>query len=744
MDNLSIHKKLWLLLSVFFVGFLIASLMHLTSAYLKYSEFSKLEEVAILSTKISSLVHEFQKERGASSGYLSSKGSKFKNKLLEQRELTNKKLAELNKFLKNFDKSDYDSKFNNLLKKSIKETSYLIKNRENISNLTMELGIALKYYTKMNGDFLDVIRMVSKYSPDIEMTQKTVAYYNFLLSKERAGIERAVASSIFAKNKTEIWSKNKIITLIAEQDTYMDNFLKVANNDFLDFYEKTLTRKDIDEVLRMRNLILNLDGNFNVDPEYWFSQITNKINKLKIIDDYISQKIIKDAYHISMISGSISVFYIFLFACFLFFSWIMVKKTTKSIVSGISDLSQGIDNFFKFLNKEIDSVEPLNMSRNDIIGVIAKKVDINILNIENNLEEDSIFIEEVKEIVGILKNGWLFKRLNNNIKNKSLEKLRVELNEMLEVMNKIIGGSLNKITDVLGSYSNLDFTNDIVSAKGGIEKAILSVGNMVTEMLKENERDGTQIGNATALLLQNVGLLDKVTVKVNDSLGETVILINGLIETVDNNSRNINQILSYTQNVSNSLEEGEIFANETIKAINHINTDVSAISIAIEMINEIASQTNLLSLNATIEAANAGEAGKGFAVVAQEVKDLAAKTAKTANDIKKMIENANNKASDGKIIADQMIKGYHILNMNIENTVHSVEGIATILDKQKEDISIINSSIRKLENETNEFTIIGNKTKDISLKTNEIAEKILNNLNNKKFGNKKVWNPKFD
>ncbi len=83
--------------------------------------------------------------------------------------------------------------------------------------------------------------------------------------------------------------------------------------------------------------------------------------------------------------------------------------------------------------------------------------------------------------------------------------------------------------------------------------------------------------------------------------------------------------------------------------MDEINEQVNSINEAITVIDQIAFQTNILSLNAAVEAATAGEAGKGFAVVAQEVRNLAARSAEAAKEIKELVETATTKANSGKV-----------------------------------------------------------------------------------------------
>ncbi|WP_226813974.1 methyl-accepting chemotaxis protein, partial [Aliarcobacter butzleri] len=135
------------------------------------------------------------------------------------------------------------------------------------------------------------------------------------------------------------------------------------------------------------------------------------------------------------------------------------------------------------------------------------------------------------------------------------------------------------------------------------------------------------------------------------------------------------QMAKLSSEVTASASQGEKLANETTVAMDEINNQVHLINDSISVIDQIAFQTNILSLNAAVEAATAGEAGKGFAVVAQEVRNLASRSAEAAREIKAIVENATNKANQGKEIATNMIDGYKELNQNISQTINLISDI---------------------------------------------------------------------
>ena len=110
--NMSIKNKVILLVILPIIFLVILSLKIIVIDYQKVSSLESLDMGVKLSTKISSLVHETQKERGATAGYLGSNGKKFSLKLENQRKLTNNRLKELKTFIKNNEMKDISNNLN--------------------------------------------------------------------------------------------------------------------------------------------------------------------------------------------------------------------------------------------------------------------------------------------------------------------------------------------------------------------------------------------------------------------------------------------------------------------------------------------------------------------------------------------------------------------------------------------------------------------------------------------------------
>ena len=295
LDNLSIRFKMILMV---FIPAVVIFVLLASNAYKHYEEvqeLSKIEEATTLATKISAMVHNTQKERGASAGFVGSGGKKFVDTMPSIRKDTDTTRAEMEAFYATMDMSKYPQAMQEQMNDAMNRLSKLNATRNSISSLEYNVPKTVGYYTPLNGAFIDTIAYIAKMSSDKQMTTSLSAFVNYLYSKERAGVERAVMTGTFAKDSYPPGFYAKFVKLMSQQDTYMGQFLFITSKENASFYKKTLVGESVDEVNRMRKIALShMNGNFGVDASYWFKMITAKINLLKEVENYLADGILKE------------------------------------------------------------------------------------------------------------------------------------------------------------------------------------------------------------------------------------------------------------------------------------------------------------------------------------------------------------------------------------------------------------------------------------------------------------------
>jgi len=264
----------------------------ISTAMSEKASLSQVQKLNILSQKLSLLIHETQKERGASAGFVGSKGAKFSDILPAQRVLTDTKREEYTSYLKTIDLNSFSKELQTNVSIFQSDLDMLDSKRAQITDLSLSLKDTVSYYTNMNAKNLNIVSLTAKLAPNQELVKSLDAYTNFLKSKERAGVERAVLSGTFAQDKFGTGMFAKVITLIAKQDAYLDSYMSMATENSKDFYKTTMNSPVVGEVNAMREIAKAkaAEGNFGVDSVVWFKTITAKINLLKKVDDELAKQ----------------------------------------------------------------------------------------------------------------------------------------------------------------------------------------------------------------------------------------------------------------------------------------------------------------------------------------------------------------------------------------------------------------------------------------------------------------------
>ncbi len=177
---------------------------------------------------------------------------------------------------------------------------------------------------------------------------------------------------------------------------------------------------------------------------------------------------------------------------------------------------------------------------------------------------------------------------------------------------------------------------------------------------------------------------------------ELTATIQDITEAVINSSERANESYRNAELFKQNAEE----SNEDIRHLNHamerINATSKEIANIITAIEDIASQTNLLSLNASIEAARAGEAGKGFAVVADQIGKLASDSANSANDTKKLIENSLREIEHGNEITIKATKAIESVIQGIATLADSTSEISSLSGTQAESMKQLEAGVEQI------------------------------------------------
>ena len=398
-----------------------------------------------------------------------------------------------------------------------------------------------------------------------------------------------------------------------------------------------------------------------------------------------------------------------------------------------------IDKYFQqlieFLSYEKSEFEYVESTGNKKVDDMFKNWNQQIKKFDKRTKDDMRVLGEIVLTADKVEQGIYKCRIKGDSDNPTISTLRNTLNKMLIS----IDDATSRISRVVTSYTNDDFIDYIKVVDNYkddmklLMESINLLGKELGNSAKNNYDNGETLEESASTMTSSMNNLAEKANEQAASLEETAAALEEITSITRNNTQNATKMATLGQVVKKSVLSGEELASKTASSMDEINEKVKAINSAITVIDQIAFQTNILSLNAAVEAATAGEAGKGFAVVAQEVRNLANRSAEAAKEIKNLVEEANIKTNDGKLISSDMIEGYKELNKNISETINIIEDVSAASKEQMLGIEQINQTVNMLDRVTQENAFESNQIKEISQSVSTLAYELLTDAKSKKF-----------
>jgi len=281
-----------------------------------------------------------------------------------------------------------------------------------------------------------------------------------------------------------------------------------------------------------------------------------------------------------------------------------------------------------------------------------------------------------------------------------------EIGQMAKAMDEFAENMQNEIVTPLRKLADgdLDFEIRPYDDQDALRGAMKKVGDDLNNIMGRIQSSGTQISGGANQVADTSQSLSQGATEQASSLEEIAASMNEMASQISMSADNAQSANDLAVGMKQAATEGSERMRRMMAAMDEVNEAGQSISKIIKVIDEIAFQTNLLALNAAVEAARAGQHGKGFAVVAEEVRNLAARSAKAATETSQLIEGSVSKASNAGEIAAQTGTSLEQMVAEVTKVSDLVGEIAAAAREQAEGIGQVNEGLGQIDQVTQQNT----------------------------------------
>ncbi len=280
-----------------------------------------------------------------------------------------------------------------------------------------------------------------------------------------------------------------------------------------------------------------------------------------------------------------------------------------------------------------------------------------------------------------------------------------EVGELSDAINSMIDSLKGKSEEAIQiANGNLQLQVSVASDRDAMGKAFQEMVANLNDILGEVHNASDQIDSGSQQVSDTAQALSQGATESAASLEEISSSMNEIGSQTQQSAANAGEASQLATSAQNAAQVGSERMGEMVIAMSEIDDAGQNISKIIKVIDEIAFQTNLLALNAAVEAARAGQHGKGFAVVAEEVRNLAARSSKAAEETAQLIDGSVAKTKNGAQIAEKTSEALEEIVGAITKVTDLVAEIAASSNEQAQGISQINQGLGQIDSAVQQST----------------------------------------
>ncbi len=596
---------------------------------------SDIQSLTELAVHTSALIHETQKERGYTAGFLKSGGTIFTSELPSQRKSTDEKAAALREFLESFDLEHHGAKVASQFKSGLTQLEKIQAQRSAISAQSIKVGDAIGYYTGMHNLFLSSIAAMAHRSDHAELSQSLTSFAIFLEGKERAGIERALMSGALASNSLQGAAMKKMAEIVARQHEYFATFKRTSRPEEFDVFQLAMGKPAAKVAEGMVKdtfaLALGAEDPSNLGSDLtaptWFKASTARLGLLKEVELELAKQLTTSAHAIQSKANTSMVTNILVGALSIILvagaGWWIFRSVTKrigSVVERIEKIDSQHDLSLRINDHDRDELSSISTSFDKLVGSL-QDILLSVNGVSQALGEDAAQVGSSSQSLAVgateqaanlqsisTQVGQILEQTKRNTESAkeasslaqtsetSAGKGMDQMNNMSTAMDEIAASS-NRISDIIKTIDELAFQTNLLALNANVEAARAGEAGkgfaVVAEEVRSLAQRSAEAASGTAAVIAEstqcaqkgvtiaaqarvaLAEISESTNQVNSILGQIAVASEDQIEAIAGVNQGISELDEVTQYNAAHSEELAAAADQTARECKHMARLVS-------------------------------------------------------------------------------------------------------------------------------------------------------------------------